>query len=654
MNIDKIIREEIQKLNETAGKNVSDKFFEKILQKLGTNSTPEKLRFFRAWQGIEDTDATNNPLATTWDTQVAGQTAYNYDKKTGKELVKNYPSDDVGIRATVNTLTKSGYPGLLNKLKQDDITAEELAAETAELDKWGTGGAKVANNLGTATQTNSEEEVTAPADDEELIDKIQFYLDFAGFVPFIGDAIDIANGLIYLIRAQKRPAFYVDALLSLLALAPVIGSIIAVPMRIAFKSAKKFLKPNVLKQVFKGQKSWDEILDVLSNKQLLGDAALDANSLETLAQYGDDIAKTLNDGTQALLSRFPDTGTIRDLAKQSEDMQKIIVRLGDDAAAAAQRLKTGGQFATLKSANNVLDPSVISNLGTKLVGGFIKDTTKITLRGIGKFMFSSKLWNAVAAGDDVILKPLIKQSSKQFTELMTKSGAYPALFRKAMRSVDTVTGQLKFSDDVLDALNTSLRRGGFNKTISSASELKRLSSNPQFLDAFSKNIDEVLDNPMFKDFARDVEIYKQAFLKKQLSSWKTMKSAGIGKAARKQFFSGGNQTSVLGKAFSNVNGFKSFSKMWYLGEWASNSDNVTIRGLGESLKTFAEGAYASLGILNVGVVTDQQKQQLEQLGKQTQKAQQNLDNISKKLLTIDTTSLSEDDLEILRILAGDE
>ena len=641
MNIDKIIREEIQKLklNETAGKNMPDTFFDQVVQKLGGTPTEEKRRFFRAWKAAEDTNAKFNPLATKWDKQVPGQTDAN------KAGVKNYPDQETGLSATVNTLTKgigaNAYKNIVNKLKQDDITAEELVAEKSELDTWGTGGNLVANKLGSTA--NDEEEVQAPEDEEALIDKIQFYLDFAGFIPYIGDALDVANGLIYLIRAQKRPAFYVDALLSFIALIPVVGSVIAVPLRIAFKSAKKFIKPNVLKQVFKGQKGWAEILDVLSNKTLLGKSALDANSLETLAKHGDDIAKTLNDGTQALLSRFPDTGTIRDLAKRSEDMQKIIVRMADDAAESAQRLKTGGQFASLKSAGQVLTTDQLTGLAPKLLGGLIKSSTVGIAKKLSKFVVSPKFWNAVAAGDDVVLKPLIKQSSKEFNTLMTKSGAYPALFRKAMRSVDTATGQLKFSDDVLDALNTSLRKGGYTKTITSSTNLKQLSSNPQFLDAFSKNIDEVLDNPMFKNFARDVEIYKQAFLKKQLASWKSMKTAGIGKSARNQFFKGGN-----------INAFKGFSKMWYLGEWASTSSNGTIRAWGESMKEFAEGAYATLGILDVGVVTDEQKQQLEQSSKQAQEAQEKLDDTTKKLLTIDTATLSDEDLEILRILAGEE
>jgi hypothetical protein len=53
--------------------------------------------------------------------------------------VKNYPDRQTGLDATVKTLTLPYYSELLSKLKNDSITAEELA-DTDDLSTWGTGG----------------------------------------------------------------------------------------------------------------------------------------------------------------------------------------------------------------------------------------------------------------------------------------------------------------------------------------------------------------------------------------------------------------------------------------------------------------------------------------------------------------------------------
>jgi len=52
--------------------------------------------------------------------------------------VKNYPNRQVGLEATVKTLMLPYYKELVAKLKNDNITAVELA-DTDDLSTWGTG-----------------------------------------------------------------------------------------------------------------------------------------------------------------------------------------------------------------------------------------------------------------------------------------------------------------------------------------------------------------------------------------------------------------------------------------------------------------------------------------------------------------------------------
>lgn len=66
-----------------------------------------------------------------------------------------------------------------------------------------------------------------------LVDKIQSVLDWAGLVPGYGDVIDILNGLVYWIRGKK-----LEALLSLIAIVPVVGSAFKTGFKLAFKGLK--------------------------------------------------------------------------------------------------------------------------------------------------------------------------------------------------------------------------------------------------------------------------------------------------------------------------------------------------------------------------------------------------------------------------------
>lgn len=129
---------DIKKKYTTAASTVSlssqedEAFYEAILSSLGAKSTPEKIKFLKAWRQAEGGKAKNNPFNTTKKMPVDGITNYN---SVG---VKNYPDRQTGLDATVKTLMLPYYSELVSKLKNDSITAEELAA-TDDLSTWGTG-----------------------------------------------------------------------------------------------------------------------------------------------------------------------------------------------------------------------------------------------------------------------------------------------------------------------------------------------------------------------------------------------------------------------------------------------------------------------------------------------------------------------------------
>lgn len=110
------------------------KFYEEILNQLGAKVTDEKMKFFYAWRKAEGGRARNNPFNTTFNlTADRAKTDYN------SAGVKNYSTSEYGIEATVKTLNLDYYKDIVNMLKNDNITANELASSPA-LETWGTGG----------------------------------------------------------------------------------------------------------------------------------------------------------------------------------------------------------------------------------------------------------------------------------------------------------------------------------------------------------------------------------------------------------------------------------------------------------------------------------------------------------------------------------
>jgi hypothetical protein len=123
----------------TLSSTEDEEFYIAVLKSLGTNPTPEKIKFLKAWRQAEGGRATNNPFNTTKNIPGDADTNYN---SIG---VKNYPSRQAGLDATVATLKLKYYKDLLSRLMDDSSTAEEIAA-SPDLKTWGT-GAGVTNVL---------------------------------------------------------------------------------------------------------------------------------------------------------------------------------------------------------------------------------------------------------------------------------------------------------------------------------------------------------------------------------------------------------------------------------------------------------------------------------------------------------------------------
>ena len=79
------------------------------------------------------------------------------------------------------------------------------------------------------------------------IDKVQGVMDWAGILPVVGDIIDFINAIIYLARGKE-----VMALLSVIAIIPVVGSVVALPFRALFKFIPIATITSIISSVLKG------------------------------------------------------------------------------------------------------------------------------------------------------------------------------------------------------------------------------------------------------------------------------------------------------------------------------------------------------------------------------------------------------------------
>lgn len=101
-----------------------------LLDRLGAPVTSENLRGLFAWIDAESNAASlRNPLATT-----QGAPGAHNANSVG---VKGYPSEEIGLDATVQTLHNGRYPNILDALARGDSALRLTYAVAAS--PWGTG-----------------------------------------------------------------------------------------------------------------------------------------------------------------------------------------------------------------------------------------------------------------------------------------------------------------------------------------------------------------------------------------------------------------------------------------------------------------------------------------------------------------------------------
>ena len=121
--------------------NKQDKlFYTKILNKLGiVNPTENQYTFLYAWKAAEGSRASWNPFNTTLkleNKEDYSPLGCNRNQNNGNP-VKNYKTEDVGLSATVSSLSGARYSSLINNLKSN--ASLQILSTDPSLNIWGTG-----------------------------------------------------------------------------------------------------------------------------------------------------------------------------------------------------------------------------------------------------------------------------------------------------------------------------------------------------------------------------------------------------------------------------------------------------------------------------------------------------------------------------------
>jgi hypothetical protein len=249
---------------------------------------------------------------------------------------------------------------------------------------------------------------------EEQLDKIQRYLDYGGFIPYIGDAVDLLNGVLYF--ARNKP---MEGILSFIAIIPGVGSVIAVPLKLVLRSIK--VVPKMAFLASKNGVSWlskNIFKNPLFTKLVLKKYGPD--SLKQVLDAGEPFLRALND-LPTKLNGIPIMNRLANPADPAAKVFKNFLEAGrktyDDmlAAASGGAAKAAGAgsetaFAAVKKYGRKLARSKLNKIfGGKTIDAFVKFGTKNL--------------------DQVLSKNIINK-------IVTRVARNPEAFQQLLRQVD--------------------------------------------------------------------------------------------------------------------------------------------------------------------------------------------------------------------------
>lgn len=116
---------------------VSNDFYRQVLEQIHAPITTENMKACHAWQAAEGGNASSNPFNTTQPEP--GDSNYNSFGPHGTYHVRNYRSEQSGVKATVSTLLNGHYPQIIDAFRHGNDGLAVCSAVDSSV--WGTSGA---------------------------------------------------------------------------------------------------------------------------------------------------------------------------------------------------------------------------------------------------------------------------------------------------------------------------------------------------------------------------------------------------------------------------------------------------------------------------------------------------------------------------------
>lgn len=320
----------------------------------------------------------------------------------------------------------------------------------------------------------SEEQIN----EQEWLDNVQTVLDYAGIIPVIGDAIDVINALIYFTRAGVEGKFMpngLNGLFSVIAVIPVVGSALSIPMKTAFKALPTAKIAKVVETLFR--KSGKEAAEEMAKSATTSGSKKALNSLsEYITKNLDSILK----GTKALKSVFKALAVIPftkiddklavagvALIKKLEDFLKTLGVKNFDAAAktvssnlltlpknmltkrgriAAKSglLRTPGHKRMFYASQDMFSDYIMKEGSGKITKEYLSSASKSLsergIKGATQEQLKREVANLMMVNDGKIFKEFMESSTgKQRVERFMKTLTDPSIIRDA----NSVSSQLR-------------------------------------------------------------------------------------------------------------------------------------------------------------------------------------------------------------------
>jgi hypothetical protein len=252
---------------------------------------------------------------------------------------------------------------------------------------------------------------TLPSSDTgsmSAIDIFQTALDWLGFIPGFGDILDAVNAIIYFARGM-----YLDGILSLVAIIPVVGSGIKLSLKGAFAAlGSAATVSKIWKKAANG--STDDLIKFY--REALASGKISKIQLEAIAKKGDMIADLLTSSKRTIQQK---EAALAALGVNSKAVLKQI----DDVVRAIQN-----------TTSIPVKKSFLSKVGDAVKASKAASTT---LKG-GKFAFNG-IVNMATFGGFGIAKNLVKKLGISKREMGYLKDAMDLRFIKKVSQSPTVT-----------------------------------------------------------------------------------------------------------------------------------------------------------------------------------------------------------------------